>query len=221
MNTYERQPRALAIIDGQNDFIDGSLAVPGGKRPIEAINKLTRAYIHYSMLIATTQDKHPKETAHFSDEPNYVDTWPVHCVAGTRGAELHPDLEVAKHSALARRFIKGTEACESPADDNSYSGVFAHNPETGLYLPEWLDQHDIEEVDVVGYAIGDGDEHPHCVDSTAIGLSERGYRVNVITDAVEEVLPENRAKCFRNLARKGIRLLTLDQALQEIGHETA
>lgn len=221
MKTQERPRRALAIIDGQNDFINGSLGAPGRERSIKPINELTKAYGHYGLLIVTTQDFHPKKTEHFSDEPNFVDTWPVHCVAGTQGANLHPDLEVAKHHAIATRFLKGMEPCESPADDNSYTGVLARNIETGLYLPEWLEQHQIEEVDVVGYCIGDGDEHPLCVDSSAIDLHELGYRVNVVTDAVEEVLPENRAKCLKNLGEKGIHLVTVDQVLKEIGYEAA
>lgn len=216
MKTYER---ALTIIDAQIDFINGSLAVPGGERSIAKINEATRAYGRAALPIATTQDWHPKFTAHFADEPNYVDTWPKHCVAGTHGADLHPDLEVAKHTALATGFIKGTEACHTPADDDSYTGVLARNPETGIHLPEWLEQHDVKEVDVLGYAIGDGNEHPLCVDSTAIDLHKLGYKVNVITDAVEEVLPENRAKCFQNLGAMGIRLITLEQMLKEIGHE--
>ncbi len=218
MKSQER--RALAIIDAQNDFINGSLAVPGGERNINKINEATRAYGRAALPIATTQDWHPKNTAHFADgEPNYVDTWPVHCVAGSKGAELYPELDVARHHALATRFLKGTGACESPADDDSYTGVLARNPETGLLLPEWLEQHNIAEVDVLGYAIGDGDEHPLCVDSTAMDLHRLGYKVNVITDAVEEVLPENRAKCFKNLGEKGIRLITLEEMIGELSHE--
>lgn len=208
--------RALAIIDAQNDFINGSLAVSGAEKIIDPINQLTREFGHYGLLIVTTQDYHPKDTAHFADEPNYVNTWPRHCVAGTHGAELHQDLEVAQHNALATRFLKGMEPCKTPEDDTSYTGVLAKNPELGIYLPDWLEQHGITEVDVVGLALGDGDENPLCVDSTAINLRELGYKVNVVTDAVEAVLPENRAKCFENLAKKGIQLVTLRETLTNL-----
>lgn len=214
MNSVEK--RALVIVDMQNDFITGSLAVPGAETLIEKVNELTRAFGRAALPIAATKDFHPKDTAHFADEPNFVDTWPVHCVAGTWGADLHPELDITKHRAIATRFIKGTEACESPADDNSYTGVLAHNPETGLDLPKWLEQHDVKEVDVVGLAIGDGDEKKLCVDSTATDLYDLGYRVNLVTDVTEAVLPENRAKCFKNLGEKGIRLVTLDQVMEEI-----
>ncbi|MCA9328005.1 isochorismatase family protein, partial [Candidatus Saccharibacteria bacterium] len=129
---------------------------------------------------------------------------------------LHPDLEVAKHTALAARFIKGDTPCESPADDNSYTGALAHNPETGTYLPDWLEQRYVEQVYVTGLALGDGDEHKLCVDSTAVDLHERGFKVTLVTDAAEAVLPENRAKCFKNLGEKGIRLMTMAEVLEEI-----
>lgn len=218
MERIFKSEQALVLVDPQIDFIEGSLAVPGGTRIINNLNTLTQAYDEAGHPIATTQDMHPKETAHFSDEPNYVDTWPAHCVAGTHGAELHPDLLVAQHHALARRFIKGTKACESPADDDSYTGALAHNPETGLYLPAWLKMHNINKVTVAGYAIGDGDEHKLCVDSTAIDLQDLGYEVTLVTDAVEEVLSENRAKCLRNLGERGIRLATTAQILEELSY---
>lgn len=213
--------RALAIIDEQNDFITGSLAVNGGERIIEPTNELIRAYGHYGLVIATTQDWHPKNTAHFSETPNFVNTWPVHCVAGSKGAELHPDLEITHHGAYATRFIKGVDACHSPADDDSYTGVLARSPELGITLPQWLEQHGVKEIDVVGLALGDGNEHPLCVDSTAIDLKNLGYNVNIVTDGVEAVLPENRAKCFENLAQKGIRLVTLQETLTSLAARAA
>lgn len=221
MNMERKVDRALVIVDEQNDFINGSLAVAGAERIIEPTNKLIRAYGHYGLIIATTQDWHPKYTAHFSDTPNYVDTWPVHCVAGTYGSQLHDDLEITQHHAFATRFIKGVEPCSSPADDTSYTGILARSPELGLSLPQWLERHEVTRVDVIGLALGDGAEHPLCVDSTAIDLNELGYKVNVVTDAVEAVLPENRAKCFENLARRGIQLATLDETLASLAERAA
>lgn len=224
MNPVERSrreryicPDALVAVDVQNDFIDGSLAVPGGEKVVERINTLVTAMAkRASNLVVTTQDWHPNETAHFAEQPNFVDTWPVHCVGGTRGAELHPDLILAQQPELATRFIKGDVACESPQDDTSYTGALAYNPDTGTTLPDYLRQHDLGYVYVAGLALGDGAEHPLCVDSTARDLKEAGFNVMLVTDAAEAVLPENREKCFQNLAELGIKLVTTEQAVNQI-----
>jgi len=231
MNTFVFEKKAFVIVDAQRGFMPategerldlpgfGELGVTDGEKIVPKINKLTAAFRRCIFPILTTQDWHPKDTAHFSDEPSYVDTWPVHCVAGTPGSELHPDLEVTKHTALATRFIKGDKPCASPADDDSYTGALAYNPETGIALPDWLEQRYVKQVFVAGLALGDGDEHKLCVDSTAADLYDRGFKVTLVTDAAEAVMPENRAKCFKNLGEKGIRLLTTAQALEELGYE--
>lgn len=220
---------ALVIVDAQRGFMPetegerlnlagfGELGVGGGEKIVEKINALTRALSDRAFgLIATTQDWHPLHTAHISDTPNYVDTWPVHCIAGTPGAELHPDLLVAQDADIATRFIKGDQPSATPADDDSYTGALAYNPETGTKLPEWLEANGAEKVYVAGLALGDGAEHPLCVDSTARDLKAQGFDVTLITDAAEAVVPENRAKCFTAMADLGIRLLTTDQALLEL-----
>lgn len=219
-------PEALVIVDTQRGFMPasegerlqlsgfGELGVDGGEYIVERINRLTAALSATAgNLIATTQDWHPVHTAHFATEPNYIDTWPSHCVANTDGAELHPDLLVAQQPELATRFIKGTEACTSPADDDSYTGALAMNPETGLLLPDYLQQHRVRRVYVAGLALGDGDEHPLCVDSTARDLKKQGFEVTLVTDAAEAVFPANRATCFANLGRLGVNLATTEELL--------
>lgn len=220
---------ALVIVDAQRGFMPasegdrlnlagfGELGVEGGQTIVDKINALTRSLSNKALgLIATTQDWHPLITAHISETPNYVDTWPVHCIAGTPGAELHPDLLVAQNTELAQQFIKGDQPSATPADDDSYTGALAYNPKTGVKLPDWLRANGAETVYVTGLALGDGNEHPLCVDSTARDLKAQGFEVSLITDAAEAVLPENRAKCFQEMAIRGIRLLTTEEALQEI-----
>lgn len=219
--------KALIIVDAQRGFMPdyegdrlgmdgfGELGVGGGEKVISPINQLTQAFRAVDLPIATTQDYHPTETAHFSDQPNFVDTWPVHCVGQTPGAELHPDLLVAHDPELATRFIKGTQACTSPEDDTSYTGVLAYDPKTGMTLPDWLQKNQASSVYVAGLALGDGDKQKLCVDSTAADLHDMGYDVTLVTDAAEAVLPENRIKCFRNLGQRGIRLCDSRELLQE------
>ncbi|MFZ1301312.1 MAG: isochorismatase family protein [Candidatus Microsaccharimonas sp.] len=227
----EQLRNALVIVDTQRGFMPasegerlgvegfGELGVTGGERIVEHINDLTIALSRQAEnLILTTQDWHPQHTAHFAqpEAPNYVNTWPVHCVGDTPGAELHPDLLVAQQPELATRFIKGDKACTSPEDDDSYTGALAYNPITDVLLPDWLREMRANKVYVAGLALGDGNEHPLCVDSTARDLHEQGFDVTLITDAAEAVMPENRELCFRNLGNKGITLLTTEQALAEI-----
>lgn len=224
----EKYNTALLIIDMQRDFMPayegerlnaegfGGLGIDGGERTIPPINRITREVGKYGIIIGTTQDWHPLNTAHFSEEPNFVNTWPVHCVGGTLGAELHPELIVAKTPDMATRFIKGDVACTSPEDDTSYTGALAYNPLTNVFLPDWLRQNNRTDVIVTGVALGDGDDNKLCVDSTAADLVAQGFNVSLVTDATEAVMPDNREKCFRNLAKAGVRLLTTEQVLLEM-----
>ena len=220
--------QALVIVDTQRGFMPaeegvrlaqegfGELGVPGGNAVVAPINELTHAFRADMRTIATTQDWHPAKTAHFSEEPNYVNTWPVHCVGGTPGAELHPDLTVAKYDSIATRFIKGDVAATSPEDDTSYTGALAYNPKTGEKLPDYLKRLNIVTAVVVGLALGDGKENKLCIDSTAVDLQEAGFNVTLVTDATEAVLPQNRELCFKNLGERGIRLATTAEILDEI-----
>ncbi len=219
---------AFVIVDAERGFMPasegvrlnapgfGELPVPGGEKIVPKINAITKAAGKYGILIAATLDSHPNDTAHFSDTPNFTNTWPRHCVGDTPGSELHPDLDIAIDPQLATRFIKGDQPCASPEDDTSYTGALAHNPETGIYLPEFLRQNDRTDIIVAGLAIGDGGDQPLCVDSTAIDLHDQGFNVTLVIDAVEAVLPENRETCLRNLGAKGIRLATASQILAEL-----
>lgn len=220
--------QALAIIDTQRGFMPategerlglegfGELGVDGGPAVVGPLNQLTHTFRNNMLPIVYTQDWHPEDTKHFDAEPNFVNTWPAHCRADTPGAELHPDLLIAQHPSIAERFVKGDVAATSPEDDTSYTGVLAHDPETGLLLPDALRKHKVAKVYLGGLALGDGGEYKLCVDSTAFDLKAEGFDVTVITDAVEAVLPENRAKSLQAMAAYGINLVTTAQAIAEV-----
>ena len=102
--------KALIVVDVQNDFCEGgSLAVPGGAAVAAAISAhiASSSYDH----VVATRDYHVDPGAHFSSEPDYVDTWPAHCVAGTPGASFHPELDV---SAVEQVFSKGRFSASKP-----------------------------------------------------------------------------------------------------------
>jgi nicotinamidase/pyrazinamidase len=156
--------RALIVVDVQNDFCEGgSLAVTGGAAVAAAISSHI-ASSSYDAVLAT-RDYHIDPGAHFSSTPDYVDTWPVHCVAGTAGASFHPELDV---TAIQAVFSKGAYAA-------AYSG-FEGSAADGSSLVDWLRAHDVTDVDVVGIATD------HCVRATALDAAQAGLSTRVLLD---------------------------------------
>src|SRR4029453_9707274 len=137
--TVDYGPRtALVVVDVQNDFADpdGSLYVRDSAAVIDAVNGAVKAARAADATVVYTQDWHPPDTPHFAKDGG---TWPVHCVAGTWGAELHPDLEVD-----GERVRKGT------GGEDGYSGFTMADPETGATsstgLAELLREREVESV---------------------------------------------------------------------------
>ncbi len=96
--------RALIIVDVQNDFCEGgSLAVAGGAAVARSISSLLASADHGYDHVVATKDYHIDPGSHFADEPDYAHSWPVHCVAGSPGAEFHPDLATEPIEAVFRK----------------------------------------------------------------------------------------------------------------------
>ena len=157
--------RALLVVDVQNDFCEGgSLAVVGGAAVARAISD--RLDIgDYDHAVAT-RDHHIDPGAHFAKAPDYIDTWPAHCVAGTPGAELHPDLD---RTNLELVFDKGEYAA-------AYSGFEGITDQDGRPLLDWLRAHHIDSVEIVGIATD------HCVRATALDAVAGGLTTAVRLD---------------------------------------
>jgi nicotinamidase/pyrazinamidase len=166
--------RALLIVDVQNDFCEGgSLAVTGGSAVASAISRYLGGpagsqYAH----VAATRDHHIDPGAHFSAEPDYASSWPPHCVAGTRGADLHPDLDVSR---IEEVFSKGEHAA-------AYSG-FEGISTAGERLADWLSERTVTSVDVVGIATD------YCVKATALDAARAGLTTRVLVDLTAAVSP--------------------------------
>jgi nicotinamidase/pyrazinamidase len=165
---------ALIIVDVQNDFCEGgSLAVAGGAGVAAGISRLLAAEPQRWDHVVATKDYHIDPGAHFGDPPDYVDSWPRHCVVGTAGSEFHPDLETGRVEAI---FHKGEHAA-------AYSGFEGHGPD-GECLADWLRRHDVDRVDVVGIATD------HCVRATALDAAREGFRTTVLLDLTAAVAPD-------------------------------
>ncbi|MBN6036828.1 isochorismatase family protein [Amycolatopsis sp. 195334CR] len=155
---------ALIVVDVQNDFCEGgALGVAGGAELASRISAFLRENV-YDQVVAT-RDYHIDPGAHFSDEPDFVRSWPRHCEAGTPGSAFHPALDVAPISAV---FSKGQYS-------DGYSG-FEGVTDTGDTLADWLRARDVDRVDVVGIATD------HCVRATALDAAGAGFAVRVLLD---------------------------------------
>lgn len=189
--------RALVVVDVQNDFCEGgSLPIDGGAEVAFRIAELIRSWEavdpadrEYDVVVAT-RDHHVDPGRHFSAEPNYVDTWPAHCVAGTDGASLHPNLDP---QPFAEVFDKGERAA-------AYSG-FEGRSADGTTLAQWLSANGIDSIDVVGLATD------HCVRATAVDGVREGFRTRVILDLTAGVAPETTQDSVRKMHEAGVDLV--------------
>ncbi|GAA4029804.1 nicotinamidase [Allokutzneria multivorans] len=179
--------RALIVVDVQNDFCEGgSLAVNGGAAVAVAISE-HMAHNAYDHVVAT-RDYHVDPGAHFSDSPDYVDSWPVHCVAGTAGASFHPELDITRVEAV---FSKGAYSA-------AYSG-FEGADATGRTLADWLRERNVDTVDVVGIATD------HCVRATAVDAAREGFAVTVLLGLTAGVAQSTVDSALTVLGDAGVR----------------
>ena len=180
--------RALIIVDVQNDFCEGgSLPVTGGAAVAAAISQWLRS-TPYDRVVAT-RDHHIEPGAHFSPDPDFVDTWPAHCRAGTAGASFHPDLDVAPIEAV---FDKGSFAA-------AYSG-FEGNEPRGTKLGDWLRARDVTEVHIAGIATD------HCVRATALDAVGNGFGARVLLDLTAGVAEASTEAALEQLRAAGVEL---------------
>jgi nicotinamidase/pyrazinamidase len=162
---------ALIVVDVQNDFADpmGSLSVAGGESIIPTINAEIQRATAAGSPVVYTRDWHPASTPHFAKDGGI---WPVHCVAGTWGAEFHPGL-----------VVDGPEIHKGAAGEDGYSGFTMRDPVSGETTPTGLDGllGPVHRIVVVGLATD------YCVKASALDGLDLGYEVTVLTDAVKAV----------------------------------
>lgn len=186
---------ALVVVDVQNDFADprGSLFVTGGEAVVAATNELVAEARRLDLAVAYTQDWHPASTPHFQTEGG---VWPVHCVAGTWGAELHPDLDVA--GPVVR---KGT------GGEDGYSGFTARDVTTGedhpTELAGELNHAGASRLVIVGLALD------VCVKATALDARRLGYDTTVLTgaSAAVEMAPGDAEKAMVEMRAAGAKVV--------------
>lgn len=184
--------RALLVIDVQNDFTEGgALGVDGGAAAAEGITAYLQAHPNrYDVVIASRDWHHGDDDngGHFATDaaPDFVTTWPRHCVASTPGAEYHPALDVS----LVDVHVKKGQGV--PA----YS-IFEGTTDDGVAFPDELDRLEVTDVDVVGIATD------YCVRASALDALAAGRRVTVLDDLVAAVDPVTGAEALVELETAG------------------
>ena len=170
-----RPGTALIVVDVQNDFADsrGGLAVTGGDAIVPIVNREMAMALGNGAIVVATQDWHPASTPHFAKDGG---VWPVHCVAGTWGAELHPGLSIPDDAPRVRKGANG---------EDGYSGFTMRDPVSGetttTDLEGLLRASAVNDVVVVGLATD------YCVKATALDAARLGFRTYVLADAIAAV----------------------------------
>lgn len=191
---------AIGVIDAQNDFCEGgSLAVDGGAAVATRIREWMEAEPQRWVARFATADRHPPGLAgHFAatgTDPNFVDTWPPHCVAGTPGTELHPNLLAGTNETALFDVL-----VEKGRHTAAYSGFEGTTPD-GDTLARWLRGRAVDGIELVGIATD------HCVRATAIDALREGFRVRVVTDLCVGITPETVDAALAELAAAGAEIV--------------
>lgn len=208
---------ALIIVDIQEDFCEGgALAVTGGAQTAALITEYINQCGQKFDVIATTRDWHIDPGPHFDDNPDFEETWPIHCVAGTSGAELHENLDAELVDA---EFLKGQyndgysgfdgvlgepdlirnqEGMAGPY--GATAAAAAATDDGSTTLDGWLRDHDIENITVVGIATD------HCVRATALDAADAGYEVKVVTNLTVGVSETGTDDAFEEMEDAGVLL---------------
>lgn len=187
--------RALVVVDVQNDFCEGgSMGVPGGAEVALRIGELLHRWQQsdrddYGHVVAT-RDHHVDPGDHFAEQPDFVDSWPAHCVAGTDGAAFHANLDPQPFDAV---FDKGDY-------EAAYSG-FEGTDRDGRSLADWLRSHGITAVDVVGLATD------HCVRATALDAAAAGFDTRVWLDLTAGVAEPTTVAAIDAMRKAGVELV--------------
>ncbi len=184
-NRREHARDALIIVDVQNDFCPGgALAVGAGDEVVPVLNRLAREF----GTVVATQDWHPANHRSFKDQGGI---WPVHCVAGEAGAELHPELDTSAIDLYVRK--------ATTPDQEAYSSF------DGTDLAAQLKARGVERVYVGGLALD------YCVDATALDAKKAGFDTCVIRDATRAVFPEQSAAKEEGWRAAGVQTVTSDE----------
>ncbi len=194
--------RALVLVDCQNDFCEGgSLAVEGGAAVVGRIAEYVKSLTALNdvvdraeqLIVVGTLDAHADPGPHFSATPDYVDSWPAHCVVGTTGSQPHRNL-LPVLGNVDSWFAKG-------AHEAAYSGFEGRSTTSSETLHEYLGRQRVSDVDVAGLATD------YCVAATCRSAVALGYGVRLHRDLCAAVKPHEEQAVLDELASLGVQIV--------------
>jgi nicotinamidase/pyrazinamidase len=189
MTAFQPTDAALLIVDVQNDFCPGgALPVPDGDRVIPVLNRAIERFQSEGRPVYASRDWHPPDTRHFKP---FGGPWPVHCVAGTPGADLHPDLRLPQSAIV---ISKGQDR-----NDDGYSAFEGSTPERTRLIDD-LHRRGVRSLFVGGLATD------YCVRATALDARHAGFDVTVLTDAVAGIGEESSRRALEEMRDAGVSL---------------
>ncbi|MHB8457185.1 MAG: isochorismatase family protein [Acidimicrobiales bacterium] len=197
----------LVIVDVQRDFCEGgALAIVGGDAVAHRVAELlATSRAEYAAVVAT-RDCHVNPGTHFAppgDAPDYVTSWPVHCVAGSQGAELHPLLEASDIDAV---FDKGSESA-------AYSG-FEGRDASGATLGSWLAERGLQHLDICGLATD------LCVRATVLDACQLGFSVRLLLPLTAGYSARATEEALLTVAEAGAELVGIELAVSAVGFQS-
>ena len=201
---------ALIVVDVQNDFCEGgSLAVDGGSDVAAAISEHIEQHHGDYEAIVGTLDWHISPGSHFSEDPDFRTSWPVHCVAETEGADTHDEFETDRIEAWFRKgeyeaAYSGFEGVLAPETSTPLGAVEEDDEaedEEPIGLDDWLRDREIEAVDIVGLAAD------HCVRATALDAADAGYEPRVLLSLSAAVSPDSLEDVIDELDDAGVEVV--------------
>lgn len=192
---------AIGVVDVENDFCEGgSLAVEGGAEVAGRIRQWIEANPRRWAARFASADRHPAGLAgHFAPEgtdPDYVDTWPAHCVAGTTGSELHPNLVSGTNESTLFDVL-----VEKGQHSAAYSAFEGTTPD-GERLEHWLRARAIDGIELTGIATD------YCVRATALDALTAGFRVRLVTDLCVGIAEASVQATIEELREAGAEIVT-------------
>jgi nicotinamidase/pyrazinamidase len=172
---------ALIVVDMQNDFINGALAIKDADMIIEPINRCIRIFKENGLKIFATRDWHPRDHISFKEEGGI---WPAHCIQNTHGAEFHKDLELSNAIIVSKGFNKDKEA---------YSGF------EDTDLKATLDSMNIKRIFITGVATD------YCVKNTALDALRHNFETYLIKDCIKGIDKEEEA--IKEMQKYGVKII--------------